>query len=58
VVWVAVSQKNILLASTGGCLKTEVTCFFRTVCIPDYFSALWIENEVIKWRGMGFGMEK
>jgi len=39
-------------------LKTEVTCFFRTVCIPDYFSALWIENEVIKWRGMGFGMEK
>jgi len=51
VVWVAVSQKNILLASTGGCLKMEVTYFFVTVCIPDYFSALWIENEVIKWRG-------
>jgi hypothetical protein len=50
VVWVAVFQKNILLVSSGGCLNMEVACVFGTACIPDYFSALWIENEVIKWR--------
>jgi hypothetical protein len=51
VVWIAVSQKNVLLASTGGFFKMEITCLFGTVSIPDYFSDLWIENEVIKWRG-------
>jgi len=29
----------------------EVACVFGTVCIPDYFRAFWIENEVMKWRG-------
>jgi hypothetical protein len=29
----------------------EVTHVFGIVCIPAYFSALWIENEVMKWRG-------
>jgi hypothetical protein len=33
--------------------------FFGKVCIPHYFSALWIENEVIKWGGGAeLGMEK
>jgi hypothetical protein len=50
VVCVDVSQKDVLLASTGGCVKMEVTCLFGTVCIPDYFSALSIENEIIKCR--------
>jgi hypothetical protein len=29
----------------------EVACVFGTVCRPDYFSALWIENEVMKRMG-------
>ena len=40
-----------LLVSSGGCLNMEVACVFGTVCITDYFSTLWIENEVMKWRG-------
>ena len=54
-VWVAVFQKNILLVSSGGCLNMEVACVFRTVCMPDYFSGFWIENEAMKWTGTGFG---
>jgi hypothetical protein len=35
VVWGAVCQRNILLMSSVGCLKIEVPCLFRTVCISD-----------------------
>jgi len=35
VVCVAVFQWNILLASSGGCLKMDVVCLFRTVSIPN-----------------------
>jgi hypothetical protein len=31
----AVLQKNIMLASSEGCLKMKMVCFFRTVSIPD-----------------------
>jgi len=35
VVWGAVFPRNILLASSGGCLKLEVVCLFRIVSTPD-----------------------
>jgi len=41
VVWGAVFQRNILLASPGGCLKMEVVCLFRTVSIPDDLVSVW-----------------
>jgi hypothetical protein len=62
VVWVAVFQRNILLASLGGCLKMEVGCFFGNSTYTRLFgvgaeehncSAFWIENEVMKWMGGG-----
>ena len=28
-------QRSILHASSGGCLKIDVICVFRTVSIPD-----------------------
>jgi len=37
VVWGAVFQRNILLVSSGDCLKMEVVCLLRTVSIPDVF---------------------
>jgi len=48
VVWVAVFQGNLLLASSGSCLKMEVVCFFRTVSISDdveghHFNAFGME---------------
>ena len=36
-VWVAVFQRNLLFTSSGGTLKMEIVCFFRTVSIPSYF---------------------
>jgi hypothetical protein len=41
VAWVAVFQRNILLASSAGCLKMEAVYFFRTVPIPDYLVPVW-----------------
>jgi len=41
VVWGAVFQRNILLVSSGGCLKMEVVCLFRTVSIPDECVSVW-----------------
>jgi hypothetical protein len=32
---------NILLVSSGGCLKMEVVCLFRTVSIPDDLVSVW-----------------
>jgi hypothetical protein len=60
VVWVAVFQRNILLASLAGCLKMKVVCFFGNSIHATLFGvgeeghsfiAFWIENEVMKWRG-------
>jgi hypothetical protein len=61
VVWVAVFQRNILLASSGGCLKMEVVCFFRMASTPYVLVSVWKDNswmsldlyEVMKWRGDG-----
>jgi len=39
--WVAVFQRNLLVASSGGSLKMENVCFCRTIYIPDYFVSLW-----------------
>jgi hypothetical protein len=36
-----VLQRNILLASSAGCQKMEVVCFFRTETIPDYLVSVW-----------------
>ena len=33
-VWVAVFQRNLLSASSGGCLKMDV-CLLRRLSIPD-----------------------
>jgi len=51
VICVAVFQRNLLFASSGGTLKMEIVCFLRTVFIPSNFlsvegnnpSAFWIE---------------
>jgi len=40
-VWVAVFQRNILLASSGGCQKIKGVCLFRTVSIPDDLASVW-----------------
>ena len=40
-VWGAVFQRNILLVSSGGCLKMGVVCLFRTVSIPDDWVSVW-----------------
>ena len=47
-IWETVFQRNLLLASSGGCLKMEVVCFFRTVSISDdveghHFNAFGME---------------
>jgi len=42
VVWGAEFQRNILLVSSGGCLKMEVVCLFRTVSIPDDLVYMWM----------------
>ena len=64
-VWVAVFQRNILLVSSGSCLKVEEVFLGNTIRTKllgvgaerHNFSAFWIENEVMKWRGAGFGVE-
>jgi len=59
VVWVAVFQRNILLASSGGCQKIKGVCLFGTVSIPDdlrgrtQFQCFSDLNDVVKWRGDG-----
>jgi hypothetical protein len=64
-VWVAVFERNILLLSSGGCLKMEVVCYFRNsvhsrlFCFSAQghnFSAFWIQNEVMKLGGGGEGV--
>jgi len=41
----------------------EVVCLSRTVQIPDDLVSVWKDtillrwNDVMKWMGMGFGME-
>jgi hypothetical protein len=42
--WVAAFQRNLLFAFSGGFLKMEVVCFFRTVSILDYFVSVWKES--------------
>jgi len=44
VVWVAVFQRNLLFASSGGTLKMEIVCFFRTVSIRNYVVSVWKET--------------
>ena len=44
VVWVAVFQRNILLASLGGCLKMEMVCFFRKASTPYGLMSVWKDN--------------
>jgi hypothetical protein len=62
VVWVTVFQSKILLVSSGGCLKMDAVCLFRTVSIPDdlvcvcrrtQFQCFSVSNDVMKWRGDG-----
>ena len=43
-VWVAVFQRTLLFASSGGVLKMEIVCFLRTVSIPSYFVSVWKET--------------
>jgi len=52
VVWVAVFHRNLLFASSGGTLKMEVVCFFRTVYIPSYFVSVWKESISAFWIEM------
>jgi len=40
-IWVAVFQRILLFASSGGALKMDIVCFCRTVSIPDYFVSVW-----------------
>jgi hypothetical protein len=66
VVWVAVFQRNILLASSGSCLMLEEVCFFGNsihtrlfgVGAEGQFHCFLIESEDMKWRGDGvwYGM--
>jgi len=44
VVWVAVFQSKLLFASSGGVLKMDVVCFFRTLSIAIYFVSVWKET--------------
>jgi len=37
----AVFESNIPLVSSGGCLKMEIVCLFRTVSIPDSLVSVW-----------------
>jgi len=41
VVWGAVFERNILLVSSGICLKMEVVCLFRKISIRD---------DVVSWK--------
>jgi len=43
VVCVAVFQRNLLLASSGGTLKMEIV-YLRTVSITSYFVSVWKET--------------
>jgi hypothetical protein len=56
VVWVAVFQSELLFASSGGTLKIEVVCFFRTVSIPSYFVSVWKETIPVSF-GLKCGRE-
>ena len=44
VVWWAVFQRNILLASSGVCLEMGVVYLFRTLSIPDDLVSVWKET--------------
>jgi hypothetical protein len=66
VVWVAVFWSDILPVSSGGCLKNEGVCLFRTASIPDglvsacktTISVLYDLNDVMKWNrgGLWYGI--
>jgi len=45
-----VFQSNILLASSGGCLKIDVVCLFRTVSIPDDLVSVWKDTVSIPYN--------
>jgi hypothetical protein len=40
-IWVAVFQRTLLFASSGGALKRNIVCFFRTLSFPYYFVSVW-----------------
>jgi hypothetical protein len=56
-VWGAVFQRNILLASSVGCLKMEVECLFRTVSIPDDWVSVWKNTISVLFAFKGHKME-
>jgi hypothetical protein len=49
-VWVAVFQRNLLFAYSGGCLKVEVVCLFITVSIPDDWMSVWKDTISMLFR--------
>jgi len=44
VIWVEVFESKLLFVSSGGVLKMEVVCFFRTISIPSYFVSVYKET--------------
>jgi hypothetical protein len=56
VVCVAVLQRHILLAFSGGHLKMEVVCFFRTVSKPYDLVSVWKDN-ILMLFGLKCGHE-
>jgi len=58
VIWIAVFQTKLLFASSGGTLKIETVCFFRTVsfqvilclCGRKQSQCLLDWNEVMKLK--------
>jgi len=50
VVWGAVFQRNILLVSSGDCLKLEVLYLLRTVSIPDVLVPVWEYTSLVLFR--------
>jgi hypothetical protein len=64
VVWVAVFQGNKLPVSSAGCLNytrllqnSMCTYLFDVSAERNSFNAFGIDSEVMKLRGVGFGME-
>jgi len=56
VIWVAVFQSKLLFASSGGVLKMEVVCFFRTVSSASYFVSVRKETIAVRF-GLKWGHE-
>ena len=49
-VWVAVFQRSILLASSGGSLKMEGECLFTTVSIANDLVSVWKDTVSLLFR--------